>query len=138
MRHALFAAVSAVALALALPVLAQETGTELAYQTPGTLRSDRSFTGAIAGSYTAGELIGTSIVNSEGKEIAKIGDLVISADDNVRYVLADVGNFLAVGTATVAIDVERLQPAQGSGNELMTDMTEEELSSMPSYEPWMP
>ena len=92
-----------------------------------------SFTGTIAGGYTTEELIGKSIVNSDGEQIAEVDDLLIGADDNIQYVLADVGGFLGGDSQNVAIDIDRLQPAQGSGDELVTHLTEDELRSMPSY-----
>ncbi len=92
-----------------------------------------SFAGTIVGGYTAEELIGKSIVNTEGDEIAEVDDLLIGPDDNVQYVLADVGGFLGLGSQNVAVDLARLQPAQGSGEELVTDLSEDELRAMPSY-----
>lgn len=92
-----------------------------------------SFTGTVAGGYTAEELIGKSIVDNDGDEIAEVDDLLIGSDDSIQYVLADVGGFLGVGSQNVAIDIDRLQPAQGSGDEFVTDLTEDELRAMPSY-----
>ena len=93
-----------------------------------------AFQGTIAGGYAADDLIGKTVVGPDGDEIAEVEDLLIGPDDKVQHVLVDVGGFLGIGGKTVALSIEDLQVAQGSGEELVTNMTEDEISALPALE----
>lgn len=97
-------------------------------------QSRTSFSGAITGDMSADELLGTSVVDREGNSVGKINDLLIGHDGNISKVLVDVGGFLGMGAQTVALDLGQLQPAQGSGDDLVTDMTKQQLQALPRME----
>jgi len=90
-----------------------------------------AFTGRVAANLSADDLIGTDIVDRSGKEVGEISDLLVDSQGNVNHVLVDVGGFLGIGARTVALDISQLTPEQGSGDALVTTMTEAQLKAMP-------
>lgn len=90
--------------------------------------------GPAAGGYSVRDLLGKAIVGPDGKEIAKVGDLVVGPDDTVERVVVDVGGFLGIGAKPVAIDIDQLQkPADGRGD-LRTSLTKDQLAALPRYD----
>jgi sporulation protein YlmC with PRC-barrel domain len=90
--------------------------------------------GPAAGGYSVRDLLGKTIVGPDGKEIAKVGDLVVGPDDAIKRVVVDVGGFLGIGAKPVAIDVDQLQkPADGRGD-LRTSLTKDQLAALPRYD----
>ncbi|MGE4219334.1 MAG: PRC-barrel domain-containing protein [Alphaproteobacteria bacterium] len=90
-----------------------------------------AFTGRVANSLTAEDLIGTDIVDRSGKDVGEISDLLVDSQGNVNHVLVDVGGFLGIGARTVALDLRQLTPEQGAGDALVTSMTEAQLKALP-------
>lgn len=109
-----------------------ETDTKSDYRSYDQSRS--SFSGSIAGNMSADELMGTTIVDRDGNDVGKVNDLLIGHDGNITKVLVDVGGFLGIGARTVALDLDQLQPAQGSGDDLVIAMTKEQLKVLPRME----
>ena len=116
----------------------QNVGSTVESQAPTDYRSydqsRSSFSGAMAGNMSADELMGTSIVDPQGKDVGKVNDLLIGHDGTISKVLVDVGGFLGMGARTVALDLDQLQPAQGSGDDLVIKMTKEQLQALPRME----
>ena len=101
----------------------------MTYQSYDKNRS--AFTGRIATNMSGDDLIGTDIVDRTGKNVGEISDLLVDSQGNVNHVLVDVGGFLGIGERTVALDLRQLTPEQGSGDALVTSMTEAQLKALP-------
>jgi hypothetical protein len=108
-------------------------GTADGYRSYRSLQ-EGSFQGQVTGGMLAQDLIGKSIVDQEGDEIAEVADLVIEPDNTVRRVLIDVGGFLGIGSRTVAIGLDQLTPSQGDEDELVTTMTRRQIEGLPPFE----
>ena len=78
------------------------------------------------------EVLGSSVVNANGDEVAKIDDVVL--DQNQRhYAILSVGGFLGIGDKKVAIPLDEMQLGEDE-TYLMSTETEEQLEQMPEYE----
>ena len=96
-----------------------------------------SFSGKIAGNYSAENLVGREVVDGQGNEIGQISDLLIGSDGSIQNVLVDVGGFLGIGMRTVALDLNQVQltknDADKSGN-LVISMTKQQVEALPTVE----
>jgi putative membrane protein len=78
------------------------------------------------------EVLGSSVVNSAGEEIAEIEEIVL--DENQEYyAILSVGGFLGIGDKKVAVPLDQLQLSEDKVY-LMTAETEEQLEQMPEYD----
>ena len=78
------------------------------------------------------EVLGSSVVNANGDEVAEIEDVVL--DQNQRhYAVLSVGGFLGIGDKKVAIPLDEMQLGEDESY-LMSTETEEQLEQMPEYE----
>jgi PRC-barrel domain len=140
MRKFLISGVSALALAFASAAYADDSNTADSMNDYGSYSSynanSDAFTGQIAGGYTAEELIGADIENTNGDTIDEVSDLLIDDNNEVTHVLVDVGGVLGIGTKTVALPIDELTVAQGSSDEptFVTAMSEDELEALPGYQ----
>jgi putative membrane protein len=94
-------------------------------------KGGEDFAGTITGDMPASDLMGRTIYNQEGEEIAEISDLLI-ANDEISKVIIDVGGFLGIGQRSVALDISELQPGQ-DGN-FVVNMSQEQLEQLPRFE----
>ncbi|WP_374645092.1 PRC-barrel domain-containing protein [Tabrizicola sp.] len=80
-------------------------------------------------------LTGANVRDTADNSIAEISDLVLTGEGQVTDVVLDVGGFLGIGAKAVAIPLDRLTVAQGSGGDLAiwVDMTKEELEALPEF-----
>ena len=78
------------------------------------------------------EVLGSSVVNSAGEEVAEIEDIVLGQDQKY-YAILSVGGFLGIGDKKVAIPLDQLQLGEDQVY-LMSAQTEEQLEEMPEYE----
>jgi sporulation protein YlmC with PRC-barrel domain len=118
--------------------------TEMENSTAGTAASQfgsyrntepGSFSGTIAGNFSADELMDRDIVDGEGNSVGEVSDLLIGSDGSIQNVLVDVGGFLGLGQRTVALDLNQLQMAQGdAGEELVVNMSKEQIENLPPVE----
>ena len=137
MRKMMLATVAAAALGLAGAAFAASTTTTTT-ATPGhgygsySTMGD-SFKGTIGGNFSANDLMGRNIVDSNGDDVGEVQDLLIDGDQ-VQKVLVDVGGFLGIGSKTVALDIAQLQPKQGDQEDLVIGMTKDQLKALPGYE----
>ncbi|WP_159713014.1 PRC-barrel domain-containing protein [Geminicoccus flavidas] len=112
-----------------------ETGTSTAqsYQ-PYSGQEAGSFTGTIAGDFSADELMNRNIVDMEGNNVGQISDLLIGSDGTIQNVLVDVGGFLGIGTRTVSLGLDQVQMAQGDAEDLVVNMSREQIENLPQVE----
>jgi putative membrane protein len=78
------------------------------------------------------EVLGSSVVNANGEEIAEIEDLVVD-QNQTHYAILSVGGFLGIGDKKVAIPLDQLQLGEEE-TYLMSAETEEQLEQMPEYD----
>jgi sporulation protein YlmC with PRC-barrel domain len=139
MRKFMLSSVSALALTLAGAAYADDATTTDTMNDNASYgsynASGDAFNGQIAGGYTAEDLIGADIENTNGDTIDEVSDLLIDQNNEVTHVLVDVGGVLGIGTKTVALPIEELQVPQGSVDEpvFITSMTEDQLEALPAY-----
>jgi sporulation protein YlmC with PRC-barrel domain len=107
--------------------------------TPERLRSYSSstttapFTGSVVGGMSTDTLIGMSVVDSDGKSVGKVSDLIIGSDDVVHHAIVEVGGILGFGAKTTAIDLEHATVDQ-SKSEVTLDLSRAEIDAMPEYQ----
>jgi putative membrane protein len=78
------------------------------------------------------EVLGSSVVNASGDEVAEIEDLVID-QNQTHYAVLSVGGFLGIGEKKVVIPLDQLQLGEDQ-TYLMSGETEEQLEQMPEYQ----
>ena len=84
------------------------------------------------GEISIDEVLGSTVVNSAGEEVAEIEDIVLDANQKY-YAILSVGGFLGIGDKKVAIPLDQLQLGEDQVY-LMSAQTEEQLEEMPEYE----
>lgn len=139
--------VSALALVLSLPALAQTSSSVGAPSVTSTDMANVSDSAAepdvlsspppklVDGPFAASDVIGKKVANADGDAVATIADLLIDEKGTVQQVILDVGGFLGLGSKSVAIDVRRLQPRGDEGQGYTLPMRKEEIARLPAYEP---
>ena len=124
-------AVLAAMLALSMPVYAQTTSS------PSTAPSARGAAthtlqpGQIRGS----EMIGSSVYDTQNRDIGKIKDVILDHQGKVDMVVLDVGAFLGMGGKYVAVPMRDLKTASENGKvRWKTDMTKERLQQARAFD----
>jgi sporulation protein YlmC with PRC-barrel domain len=78
------------------------------------------------------DLLGRSVVDAQGKRVGKIDSALIDDSGKVKYLIVGVGGFLGIGEKDVALRWDDLQ--QKNGDQLVSNMTKEQLKAMPTYQ----
>jgi hypothetical protein len=129
------AAVSAVALLLALPVVAiaqdaskpaagNRTKSDTIVPIPGT------GTAEVKGA----RLIGADVVNTTNDKLGDVDEVLVTTDGQVNAVVVATGGVLGLGERKVVLPWERLRfSSQGSDLVVKTDVSRETLNAMPEY-----
>jgi hypothetical protein len=125
------AAVSAVALLLALPglVVAQDAGksktkSDTIVPIPGT------GTAEVKGA----RLIGADLVNTVNDKLGDVDEVLVTTDGRVNAVVVAMGGVLGLGERKVVVPWERLRfSSQGNDLVVKTDLSRETLNAMPEY-----
>jgi sporulation protein YlmC with PRC-barrel domain len=81
----------------------------------------------------ASEVVGKTLVNSNGEELGEIEDVVIDDGGDAVYLIAAVGGFLGLGERDIAVPFQDVG-MQDDAVVLMEPTTKEELEQMPPYE----
>lgn len=115
---------------LSQPMDQTEQMTEQTEQT--TERADQARMN-IAG-MTPDQIIGMNVVNSQNSEVAEIYELVKEANGDRMFAILSVGGFLGLGEKEVAIPLDQFE-VRDDGTFVLPQRTEDELESMPNYEP---
>lgn len=128
------AAVSAVALLLALPSLA--IGQEAGKPNSGKTKSDTLV--PIPGTGTAevkgARLIGADVVNTTNDKLGDVDEVLVTTDGRVNAVVVATGGVLGLGERKVVLPWERLRfSSHGSDLVVKTDVSRETLNAMPEY-----
>jgi sporulation protein YlmC with PRC-barrel domain len=78
----------------------------------------------------ASKLMDHPVVDSKGKEILEIDDLILRRNGNVKRVILSCCGFLGLGSKRVAVPFRRLQ---FEGNKIVYDVTEEQFTQMAEF-----
>lgn len=99
----------------------------------GTMREN--MTPVEQGAISADELIGARVYGSDDADIGEIGDVILSADDQIEAYIVDVGGFLGIGEKPVALSSQDLEIYRDQNNALsvFTPFTEDQLANQPEY-----
>lgn len=83
----------------------------------------------------ASNIIGASVMDSAGKSIGEIDDIVLNGTGDLSNYVVDVGGFLGIGEKRVALTPKDVTiTADASGNiQAKTQMTKDSLTSLPEY-----
>ena len=83
---------------------------------------------------SAGSIIGTRVINSEGEPLGNIKDLVVDLDDaQIAYAVLSFGGFVGLGDKLFAIPLEALSfDTQGKG--VVLDVDREVLKNAPGFD----
>lgn len=81
---------------------------------------------------SAEDLIGKTVLSTDGDTIGEIGDIVVS-EDKAPLAVIDVGGFLGIGEKPVAVPLSDLQVGEDEAV-LMSGLTKESLEGMTAYE----
>jgi len=76
-------------------------------------------------------LVGKTIVDSQGKTLGTIDGVLVDAAGKVKFVVVGVGGFLGIGEKDVAVRWDQLEVP--SGDRLVANLTKEQLTTMPGY-----
>lgn len=105
-----------------------EAGTHRSY-----LSNAESGSASFPAGYSAEDFLDRDIVNPQGEELGEVVDLIVDQNNEVSMVVADIGGFLGLGESRVAIDIDDVTLAEGSGG-LVVTMDQSELEALPTYE----
>ena len=92
--------------------------------------SDDTAAASVFGSLKAGDIVGWEIVQSEGRHIATVVDVLTDAEGQVRAVQASVGGILGFGASHIVLPIDKLRPAGGSVDALVSTMDDAELRAI--------
>ena len=84
---------------------------------------------------TADNLTGQTVYGANDENIGEVGDVLLTADNQVEGFILDVGGFLGIGEKEVAISPENLEIMADADGELVvfTPFTQEQLEAQPEY-----
>ncbi len=77
-------------------------------------------------------IVGATVFTTDGKDLGKVDDLVMTKDNEVTLAVVSVGGFLGVGSKLVAFPYKDLK--QDSDRLMLPGVTADSLNAMPSFE----
>ena len=91
---------------------------------------------AVAKGYSAGQLMGETVMNERREPIGTIDDLIVTraADDNDVYVVLEVGDFLGLGGHLVAVPFTSIELDERNDRIVLAGATREALKKLPVYQ----
>ena len=84
---------------------------------------------------TADNVTGATVVGPDGEDIAKVNDILLTADGKIDAMIVDFGGFLGLGEKRVAVGMENLDFAANENGDVViySDFTREQLEAQPEY-----
>ncbi|WP_142849737.1 PRC-barrel domain-containing protein [Telmatospirillum sp. J64-1] len=79
----------------------------------------------------AQDMIGQTAVDQQGQELGEITDVIIGPQGQADAVVVQEGAVLGIGGREVAVPWDQVQI---SGDQVIVNMSQEELSQMPEYQ----
>ena len=125
MSNAIRTAVTAAIIAAATSGAQAQTSTMPA--TPGKVTSHMIQSDEIR----ASKMIGSTVYDTQDRDIGKVSDLVVNKDGAVDAVVITVGSVLSMGGKSVALPLSDIKTEK---NRLRLDHTKEQLQQMAAYE----
>ena len=124
-----FATALALAAALAVPAIAQETTAPKS--DPATVEGTTNYSGQIS----ASELLNENVVNDANEKVGDINDVLIDSKGKVAAVIVGVGGFLGMGEKDVALTFDQLSFGSDNNDPLVvkTNATKESLQAAPQH-----
>ena len=98
---------------------------------------DRSTMTAVdAGTLSAEQLIGTSVMGPQNDRLGEIGDIILMPEGKVDAVIVDFGGFLGLGEKQVAVGYDNLEFTRDANGAtyLWINATREQLEAAPAYD----
>jgi sporulation protein YlmC with PRC-barrel domain len=131
MRPTILGAAAAIALALAVPALAQTTTPPAATSPSGEVL----WYSHQPEQMRASKLIGTKVVNAANESIGDVNEIIIGKDGKVAAVIIGVGGFLGMGEREVAINYNSLRMNRDSNANLVltVNATKDALKNAPAW-----
>lgn len=90
--------------------------------------------GVMVEGVAADDIVGGHLVNQEGERIASINDILVDSSGEPQGLLVGFGGFLGFMEKEVGVTLDRVEIVSNEDNEYSSDLTEEEIESMPEYE----
>lgn len=91
---------------------------------------------ADANNFSVDELLGANVYDVNDEDVGNVDDVMAGADNQLEYVVVDVGGFLGLGEHTVAIGLDEVTILHDGADDLRlyVDVTEEALNEMPEHQ----
>jgi|GEM_PF-586945 len=91
---------------------------------------------AEADNFSVDELLGANVYDVNDEDVGNVDDVMAGADNQLEYVVVDVGGFLGLGEHTVAIGLDEVTILHDGADDLRlyVDVTEEALNEMPEHQ----
>ncbi|HEV7371987.1 PRC-barrel domain-containing protein [Arenibaculum sp.] len=88
-----------------------------------------------AGATNVDELMGMSVVGSDGEELGEIEDVILDAESGeAQQVVIASGGFLGLGERRIAVEYSELQIEPGADAVQAMGLTQQSVESMPEFE----
>lgn len=88
-----------------------------------------------AGTTNVDELMGKSVVGSDGEELGEIADVILDAESGeAQQVVIASGGFLGLGERRIAVEYSELQIEPGADTIQASGLTQQSVESMPEFE----
>lgn len=91
---------------------------------------------AVAKGYRVSALMKSEVLNSDDEAIGEIDDLIVGNEDNVLFVIIQVGGFLGFGGRRIAMPFRRLviRQEEDAFDIVLPGATRESLERLPAFE----
>ena len=88
-----------------------------------------------AGKISANDLMGTTVYDTQSRNVGEVADVIVTQDGQLDAVVIDVGGFLGIGEKPVALAFDSLDIRRDENDQLaaFTSFTEEQLNNAPEY-----
>ncbi len=83
---------------------------------------------------TAENLIGKPVVNTAGKKVASVKDIILDDKGRAKSLVLSDGGFLGLGNKLVAVDYKTINRVESNGD-VVIPLTEASLKSSPEFNP---
>ncbi|NYZ16995.1 PRC-barrel domain-containing protein [Azospirillum sp. RWY-5-1] len=101
---------------------------------PGSSSSTATTT-APMGSVSAEELLGKTVVGSDGEEIGEVEDVIMdAASGKARQLVISSGGFLGIGEKQIAVDFSNAQPGADDDEIKLSNLTRAQVKDMAEFE----
>lgn len=97
--------------------------------------SSSAATTAPMGSVSAEELLGKTVVGSDGEEIGEVEDVIMdAASGKARQLVISSGGFLGIGEKEIAVDFSNAQPGADNDEIKLSNLTRAQVKDMAEFE----